>query len=54
MIVDPVPCQHIADYYNHLWENHKCIGWNLLRVGYREYAKGGYIYPVNNLWEIFE
>lgn len=35
-----VPCQHIADYYQHLWNKHKCIGWNLLRLGYKEWAKG--------------
>jgi hypothetical protein len=35
-----VPCQHIADYYQRRWENHKCIAFNLLRHGYRQWAEG--------------
>ncbi|QIV65947.1 hypothetical protein Cp1R7AA1_006 [Mesorhizobium phage Cp1R7A-A1] len=44
-----VPCNHIADYYQRVWEAHKCIAWNLLRLGYREWSNGcpG---PCNNLF----
>jgi hypothetical protein len=35
-----VPCQHIADYYEWRWKRHKCIAWNLLRIGYRQWAAG--------------
>jgi hypothetical protein len=47
-----VPCMHIADYYQYRWENHKCIAYNMLRHGYRQWATG-YVrdYRVNNLYE---
>lgn len=35
-----VPCQHIADYYHKLWTERKCIAWNLLRIGYGQWALG--------------
>lgn len=38
--VHPIPCQHIADFYNWQWERQKCIGYNLLRHGYAGLAKG--------------
>lgn len=47
--VDPVPCQHIADYYQHLWQRRRCIGWNLLRQGYRQWAEGQ-VFEWNNLF----
>lgn len=48
-IVQPVPCQHIADYYERRWQDHKCIGWNLLRRGYRQWS-AGLVEPFNNLY----
>lgn len=36
----PVPCQHIADYYQRKWEEQHCIGFNLLRHGYAACAAG--------------
>lgn len=46
-----VPCLHIAEYYQLKWEAHKCIAWNLLRRGYREWAEGRVVDPqVNNLY----
>lgn len=47
--VTPVPCQHIADYYDMRWRDHKCIAWNLLRRGYTQWARG-YIESFNNLF----
>lgn len=35
-----VPCNHIADYYQHLWENQKCIAYNILRQGYKAWSEG--------------
>lgn len=35
-----VPCLHIADYYQRAWEKQKCIAYNLLRHGYRQWAEG--------------
>jgi hypothetical protein len=50
---DAVPCQHIADYYQLSWENHKCIAYNLLRRGYAEWSKGSVKDPaVNNLFTV--
>lgn len=46
-----VPCQHIADYYHKLWEGHKCIAWNFLRIGYRQWAEGKPS-SVNNLYKL--
>ena len=46
----PIPCAHIADYYNLLWERHKCIAWAFLRCGYAQCARGGWIDPANNLY----
>lgn len=34
------PCAHIAAYYQRRWEAHHCIGFNLLRHGYRQWAEG--------------
>lgn len=48
---DPVPCQHIADYYQHSWERQHCIGFNLLRHGYAQWARGGsFNRELNNLF----
>lgn len=49
--VTPVPCAHIADFYQQMWEGHKCLAWQLLRKGYRQAAKGLVEAEVNNLWE---
>lgn len=46
----PVPCQHIADYYQYKWEQHRCIAWNLLRRGYKQWASGLIERGVNNLF----
>ena len=46
----PVPCQHIADYYQLKWEEHKCLAWNLLRKGYRQWAAGRIERGTNNLY----
>lgn len=48
--VPEVPCAHIADYYQRLWEGHKCLAWQLLRRGYRQ-AATGVVEECNNLWE---
>lgn len=47
-----VPCAHIADYYQRRWEQQKCIGYNLLRHGYRQWAEGRATYHPqgNNLY----
>jgi len=34
------PCQHIADFYQVMWEKQPCIGYNMLRHGYRAWANG--------------
>lgn len=47
--IRPVPCQHIADYYEQLWQGHKCIAWNFLRRGYRQWSQG-LIEQCNNLY----
>jgi hypothetical protein len=49
--IPPIPCQHIADYYNWLWLNHHCIAWNLLRRGYGQCASGRIEAGFNNLYE---
>lgn len=49
-LVDPVPCAHIADYYDRQQRKMRCIGFNLLRKGYRQWAVGGGIDPHNNLY----
>lgn len=47
----PVPCAHIAAYYQRRWEGHPCIAFNLLRHGYAEWARGGVKHPdMNNLY----
>lgn len=46
----PVPCQHIADYYEMRWWQSPSIGLNLLRQGYRDWACGGPTIPFNNLY----
>lgn len=51
MSVQAVPCQHIADFYQRKWENHHCIAWQALRLGYREWASGNVSDPtINNLY----
>lgn len=47
--VHPVPCEHIADYYTHRWQNHKCIAFNLLRRGYGQWSRG-HVEAFNNLF----
>lgn len=47
--VEPVPCQHIADFYTHRWAQRPCIAWNLLRRGYNQWAAGR-IELLNNLF----
>lgn len=46
----PVPCQHIADYYDNRWAAQPCIAWNLLRRGYAQWAAGRVERGVNNLY----
>lgn len=48
---EPVPCNHIYDYYEKRWQEHKCIAYNLLRRGYWQHAKGMIELGVNNLYE---
>lgn len=47
----PYHVSHIYDYYNFLWRNHKCIAWNLLRIGYRQSCTDT-VGIYNNLFEI--
>ena len=48
-----VPCQHIAAYYQYMWENRPCIGYNLLRWGYLQWAEDRVKdFEVNNLYEV--
>ena len=49
--VKPVPCEHIADYYNMRWTEHKCLAWQLLRHGYRQWSAGCIERGMNNLFE---
>ena len=49
--VKPVPCEHIADYYHARWTEHKCLAWQLLRHGYRQWSAGRIERGVNNLFE---
>lgn len=46
----PVPCAHIAAYYEWRWQQHKCIAFNLLRRGYAQWANGTPEPVVNNLY----
>lgn len=47
------PCAHIADYYDAKQAEHQCIGHNLLRHGYRQWAEGRVDDPTtNNLYTI--
>lgn len=39
-VVEPVPCQHIADYYAHRQAENPSLGNNLLRRGYQQFAMG--------------
>ena len=48
-----VPCSHIADYYDMLYSSKQCLAYNILRHGYRQWAKGTATHPVNNLYERF-
>ena len=50
-----VPCAHIADHYDRLWQERPSIGSNLLRHGYRQWAEGRAVLSVdgkawNNLY----
>ena len=45
-----IPCAHIADFYQHKWEAHHCIAFNMLRHGYRQCAEGRQD-SHNNLYE---
>lgn len=47
----PIPCAHIADFYEREQERHACIAHNLLRRGYRQWASGEIERPVNNLYQ---
>lgn len=49
--VSPAHCAHIADFYQLQWENRPCIGWNLLRHGYAQWAKS-VVVPHNNLFAL--
>ncbi len=53
LVMNAVPCQHIADYYHHRWHNHRCIAFNLLRWGYAQWAAGiAHLHqPHNNLYK---
>ena len=50
--VTPATCDHVAIYYQKLWENHKCIAWNLLRRGYTQWSRGYVETRTNNLFEL--
>lgn len=52
--VTPIPCLHLYDYYNWLWEQNHCIAWNLLRRGYFQCAVGMIRLPENNLYDLTE
>lgn len=45
--VQPVPCQHIADYYA---QQPKSIGRNLLLRGYQQFSNGAIEGYFNNLF----
>ncbi len=47
----PVPCAHIALFYQRAWEQHHCIGNNLLRHGYAQWSRGEIQCPENNLFQ---
>jgi hypothetical protein len=46
----PIPCAHIAAYYDWKWRQHHCIAYNFLRFGYLQCSEGR---PdaFNNLYE---
>lgn len=46
----PVPCQHIADFYAHKQAEQPCLGYNLLRKGYAQWAMGKIEGYHNNLY----
>lgn len=48
--VEPVPCQHIADYYAHRQAENPSLGNNLLRRGYQQFANGSIESYFNNLF----
>lgn len=52
IFVHPVPCAHIAAYYQNMWERLPQIGSNLLRQGYRAWAIGEILVTVNNLYDL--
>jgi hypothetical protein len=48
--VPAAPCQHIADYYYHLWSQNPQLGTQLLRRGYTQWSCGFVEARVNNLF----
>jgi len=44
MLVKPVPCAHIAAFYDLQWKMRPSIGTNFLRFGYLQWSEGR---PVN-------
>lgn len=48
--VEPVPCAHIAAYYNFLWTQNHQLGTNLLRRGYSQWTRGYIEFGINNLY----
>ena len=52
--ITPVPCQHIADWYQRQWEARPCLASNLLRWGYKGWASGRVAVPMNNLYREWE
>lgn len=50
--INPIPCDHIRAYYQHLWSNNHCIGWKLLWQGYHQCSYGLIDVSMNNLFTI--
>lgn len=48
--VVPAACAHIAEYYQQRWLGHKCIAFNMLRRGYKQWAAGRIEITGNNLF----
>lgn len=49
--IRPVPCAHIADYYDVMQQRRASIGSNILRHGYRQ-AATGIVTWWNNLFDL--
>lgn len=47
----PIPCEHIHAFYDLRQSQHACLGNNLLRIGYAQWARGQVDRPVNNLYQ---